>query len=86
MALHRGLLRCYNERDILITEFLERLKPLEGLEGEEREKMQDRLALEIEAEYPYRAGKEPKRENYPEALQKYPVRNVAAVFGKDKKV
>ena len=61
MALNRNLLRAYNERQIRTNDFLERLKPVEPLEGDERVAMQDKIAKEIEAEYPYRPGKGPDK-------------------------
>lgn len=59
MALNRNLLRAYNERQIHIKDFLERLQPVKLLEGDEWVAMQDRIAKQIEAEYPYRPGKGP---------------------------
>ena len=59
--LNRNLLRCYKEREIPISVFLERLEPVENLEGTERQEMQDKLAREMEMEFPLRK-KEPTRQ------------------------
>ena len=60
MALHEGLLRAFNEREIHISVFLEMLQCLNNLTGSDRVKMQDRIAATVEMIYPYREGKEPE--------------------------
>lgn len=60
--LHRGLLMAYNEREIHISDFLDRVKVIEDLPGEEKEEVMDRIAEEIETNYPYRKG-EPGKTN-----------------------
>ena len=57
MALNSNLLKCYLERDIEITEFLKRLESVEDLQGEERKKLQDQIAKELESEFPLREKK-----------------------------
>ena len=55
--LHRGLLMAYNEREIHISDFLDRVRVIEDLPDEEKKTVMDRIAAEIEANYPYRKGK-----------------------------
>ena len=62
MALNRNLLLAYNNREIHISEFLEKLKPLENLNGGEKRVLQDKIAKEIEETYPYRKGRGPNPE------------------------
>ena len=59
MALNSNLLKCYLERDIEITEFLKRLESVEDLQGEERKKLQDQIAKELESEFPLRRRRHP---------------------------
>lgn len=62
MTFSEKYCRACVEREVPTSVLLNYLEQLRGKPDEEQIAMKDRFALEIEATYPYKPGKEPKEE------------------------
>ena len=56
MPMNKKLLNAFLTREIHTSEFLEKSKHLDKVNGAEKVRLQEELAKEIEDSYPYRKG------------------------------
>ena len=62
MGYNASFSRALTLHDVPTSALIDHLEQLRGKPDEEQIAMKDRFALEIEATYPYRPGREPKEE------------------------